>query len=244
MRAFVKLLLMLVFGVAFSGGCAVAPSPQVSAGVDHPRYYIDVFPSRPPVVSRDGFDAGLAFFVSSERPLHRAYLVQELHQTMIYEFVNGAESRDSFSLVECFQLREAGENMFGALYELEHGQFDRHFTTGLRDLGADVKAVRVERTVFAYVADVVGADFTRKGFAQLERNEEGSVITDSPSHFNAGYREKHQTRGYVRHTNREGGVTYRIEYRVARMGLGAAEFEITRANGQGRVFQPSLVLRE
>ena len=244
MRVALNLLLLLVAGLAFSSGCAVAPSPQAAVETDHPRYFIDVFPSRPPVVSRDGFDAGLSFFITAERPLNQQYLVQELHQTLIYEYVNGSERRDSFSLVECFKLREAGESMFGRRYELEHGQFDRHFTTGLRDLGADVKAVRVERTVFAYVADVVGADFTRKGFAQLERNEEGSVITNSPLHFNADYRNKHETRGYARHTNREGGVTYKIEYRVARMGLGKADFEITRANGKGRVFQPSLVLRE
>lgn len=244
MRVVLKLMLLLAIGVAFSSGCAVAPIPQAASAIDHPRYLIDVFPARPPVVSRDGFDAGLSFFVTSERPLQQQYLVQELHQTMIYEYANGTESRDGFSLVECFMLREAGENMFGTRYELEHGQFDRHFTTGLKELAPDIKAVRVERVVFAYVADVVGADFTRKGFAQLERNEEGSVVTDSPTHFNADYRKKHETRGYARHTNREGGVTYKIEYRVARMGLGKADFEITRANGKGRVFQPSLVLRQ
>ena len=242
MRVVLNLMLLLVVG--FSSGCAVAPNSQAAAGIDHPRYFIDVFPSRPPVVSRDGFDAGLSFFVTAERPLHQQFLVQELHQTMTYDYANGTESRDGFSLVECFKLREAGESMFGMRYELEHGQFDRHFTTGLDDLGPDVKAVRVERVVFAYAADVVGADFTRRGFAQLERNEEGSVVTDSPIHFNADYRRKHETRGHACHTNREGGVTYKIEYRVARMGLGKADFEITRANGRGRVFQPSLVLRQ
>jgi hypothetical protein len=244
MRVVSKLMLLLMVGVAFSSGCAVAPALQTAARVDQPRYAIDVFPTRPPLVSRDGFDAGLSFSVTADGPLRHQYLVQELHQVLVYEFVGGGESRDSFSLVECFRLREAGETMFGTRYELEHGQYDRHFHKGLLALGAEVKAVRVERTVRAYLADVRGADFTRRGFAQLECNEDGSVVTNSPAHFNAGYRAQYETRGRPMLSNLAGGVIYRIEYRLERMGLGNAEFEITRFGGNGRVFQPSFVLRQ
>lgn len=224
-------------------GCATSPfvSPTPIC-VDDPKYFIDVMPTRPPILSNDGFDAGLSFTVIAERSLSQEYLVQELTQTMTFEYVYGGESSEAFTLVECFRLRYTGESRLGARYELERGQYDRHFYTGLSELGSDVTAVRIERTISAYVAHVEGADFTARGFAQLDRNERGDVVSNSPSRFNENYRKNHQTRGAPCRTNREGGVTYKLCYRVERMGLGKTEFELTRAKGSGRVFQPSTVV--
>ncbi len=243
MRNFVLWLSMVaVFGL---GGCATSPfvSPT-PISVDDPKYFIDVLPTRPPVLSNDGFDAGLSFTVIAERSMSQEYLVQELTQTLTFEYVYGGESSESFTLVECFRLRWTGETHLGARYELERGQYDRHFYTGLSELGEDVVAVRIERTISAYVAHVEGADFTARGFAQLDRNENGDVVSNSPKRFNENYQKKHETRGQPSRTNREGGVTYKLSYRLERMGLGKAEFELTRAKGSGRVFQPSVVLRQ
>lgn len=237
------LILPAIMGTAFSGGCAVATPASPSAETAQPRYVIDVFPVHPPVVTTDGFDTGLKFSIAAEAVLSQTHLVQELHQVMTYEFTDGSETRDAFSLVECFRLREVGKSPLGVRYELEQGQVDRHFQRGLRELGANIKAVRIERTVTAYLAAVRGADFTRRGFAQLEANEDGSVQTNSPDQFNEAYRNKHATRGRPVASNHAGAVTYRIDYRLARTGMGHADFALSRERGYGRVFQPSVVLR-
>jgi hypothetical protein len=236
--------LLLLLAVAALGGCATSPfvSPT-PISVDDPKYFIDVMPTRPPIITRDGFDAGLTFVVVAERNMSQEYLVQELTQTVVFEYKNGSESRESFSLVECFHLRYTGETQLGPRYELERGQYDRHFYTGLTDLSEEIVAVRLERTISAYVAHVESADFTPRGFAQLDRNESGDVVSNSPSRFNENYRKKHETRGQPSRSNRMGGVTYQLNYRLARIGIGKADFEITRAKGSGRVFQPSFVLR-
>ncbi|CAG0955820.1 hypothetical protein GPROT1_00436 [Gammaproteobacteria bacterium] len=241
MRNFV---LLLSFAAVFLlGGCATSPfESPTPISVDDPKYFIDVLPTRPPVVSRDGFDAGLTFTVIAERPMFQEYLVQELTQTLIFEYRHGGEHTESFTLVECFHLRYTGETQLGARYELQRGQYDRHFYTGLSELSEDVVAVRLERTISAYVAHVEGADFTARGFAQLDSNESGDVVSNSPSRFNENYQKKHETRGQPKRSNRAGGVTYKLDYRLERMGLGKAEFELTRAKGSGRVFQPSLVM--
>lgn len=237
-------MVMAVPAIGLVGGCAAPTPAAVGAEAAGPRYVIDVVPVHPPVVSNDGFDAGLKFYVVSEATLGRQFLVQELHQVMTYEYIDGSESRDAFSLVECFRLRQAGTSALGLRYELEQGQIDRHFQRGLKELSANIKAVRIERTVTAYLADVRGADFTRRGFAQLESNEDGSVQTNSPVDFNESYRSNHATRGRPVDSNRAGAVVYRISYRLERMALGKADFALTRERGYGRVFQPSLVLRQ
>ncbi len=235
-----------VAGALVVSGCALTPveTAREAPSRKQPLYMIDVIPTRPPVVSHDGFEAGLTFSVLAQDRLGQRYLVQELTQTVTYEYADGAEVATSFSLVECFRLRYAGPSPLGVRYELDGGQWDRHFHTGLAALPVEVLAVRIERKLFVYVANVYGADFTRRGFAQLERNESGDVVTNSPPRFNAAYRSAHETRGTPRDTYRQGGTAYRIAFRLERSGMGEADFVIDRDRGPGRVLKPTLVIKK
>lgn len=241
---FSLLLLLVLTQGFFVAGCALAPAASVESAHSRvqPLYFIDVMPQRPPVYSLDGFDAGLLFVVHSQEPLPQRHLVQELTQTVTFEYADGRRTSNTFSLVEAFSLRYAGHSALGRRYELERGQFDRHFRTGLSELGPEVLAVQIERRMYLYPANVIGAAFTARGFAQLAHNEGGDVVTTAPDTFNSHYRRNHETRGKPRDSDREGGVGYRISYRLERAGQGRAAFVLTGDGGRGRVFEPQLMI--
>ncbi|MCC6574081.1 MAG: hypothetical protein IT462_09830 [Planctomycetes bacterium] len=205
-------------------------------------YQIEVVGAAPAEVTRDGFDAQFTFRVFALDELSQTCLVQELTQRAVYEFADGHEEVREFALVEAFKLRLADDGSVPRRYELAPGQRDRHFLTGLSDLRPEVTGVRIDRKVFAYVANVNNADFTKRGFAQLPRNERGDVVTTVGRGFNASYQRSHQTRGEVISTNRLGGLVYRMTYHLLRFGDGPAQFTVDRGGGFGRVVKPEILV--
>ncbi len=230
--------------LAVTNGCSsVAPVTSFEPTSLDPSYQVEVVGAGPAEATPDGFDAQFFFRVYSLDELNQDCLVQELTQRTSYELVDGSTEVREFTLVEAFKLRRVSDDgVIPRRYELAPGQRDRHYLTGLNDLKADVVAVKIERRVFAYVANVSGADFTGRGFAQLPRNERGDVVTTVSRGFNATYQRQHQTRGQVNSTNRLGGIVYRINYRLARQGSNPTEFTIDRGGGFGRVVAPEILV--
>ena len=196
----------------------------------------------PARVSRDGFDARFQFEVVSPLDLQRNSLVQELRQTVTLIYKDGKRKKRKLSLVEAFRLRFAGLDGSGRYhYSIFAGQSDRHSMRGLDDLPDDVTAVEINRAVFAYVANVMDADFTPSGFAHLPENEDGNVVSDIPERFNENYQNSHATRGWVRNSGDSLGLTYTINYRLVRDGADNPHFVVDRGGGYGEVEAPAVV---
>jgi hypothetical protein len=207
-------------------------------------YEVLVRAAGPAEVSKDGFDARFEFEVVSEYELPRNSLVQELKQTITFEYDDGSTRQRELSLVEAFRLRFS--HIDGARryhYRIYEGQSDRHSMRGMDELPDDIVAVRLERDVFAYVADVDGADFTPAGFAHLPCNEDGNVVSDIPDRFNEGYQRNHVMQGWVRNSGDSLGLVYRIQFRLVRNGDVGPEFIVDRASGHGEVEMPSVLWR-
>lgn len=205
-------------------------------------YEITVVPIGPAQVSRDGFDARFEFEVVSPLDLYRNSLVQELRQTVTLVYKDGRRKQRDLSLVEAFRLRPMGVDDSGRHhYSIFAGQSDRHSMRGLDELSSDVKSVEIYREVFAYVANVMDADFTPAGFAHLPTNEDGSLVSDIPKRFNEKYQNNHSTQGWVRNSGDARGLTYRIKYRLTRTGGNSPHFEVDHGGGFGAVGTPAVV---
>jgi hypothetical protein len=233
--------LVPVILLALAAGCS---APQVERQHrESPPYTISVLSRGPATVTSDGFSARLAFEVVSQLDLQRNSLVQELTQEVVLEYRNGSTSRRSFNLVEAFRLRPGFKDAMGMNhYRLEPGQNDHHSLKGLDKLGRDVVGVTVNRRVFAYVANVYGADFTDFGFAHLPQNQDGSVVTEAPPTFNETYQTEHATRGRIVDAADSLGLVYRISYHLSREG-GSPKFVLDRDTGAGDVQRPAVIVR-
>ncbi|MCC7509427.1 MAG: hypothetical protein IT464_08635 [Planctomycetes bacterium] len=227
-----------------AAGCSSTPAKVERQQRESPPYTIIVRQERSARVSSDGFSASFGFEVISPLDLARNSLVQELTQEVVLERKDGSTSTRSLRLVEAFKLERLfidaqGQNHYRLLF----GQGDHHSIKGLSELPADVIGVTVHRRVFAYVANVYGADFTSNGFAHLPRNQDGSVITKAPRKFNEMYQEFHETRGWLEDSADSLGLVYRIEYHLVRTGSGSPQFVMDRAGGLGYVEEPTVIVR-
>jgi hypothetical protein len=235
-------LLRIALLALLAGACA-SPQTVVEREVrPSPPYEVIVRSLGPAQVSDDGFDARFEFEVISPFDLQRNSLVQELRQTITFEYDNGSTRRRELSLVEAFRLRPAyvdGARRYH--YRIWAGQSDRHSMRGMNDLPEEVVAVRIQREVFAYVADVSGADFTAAGFAHLPRNQDGSVVSRIPERFNEHYQQNHVMRGMVLNSGDSMGLTYRIDYRLIRTGGQNPHFVVDHSSGLGRVEAPPVL---
>ena len=236
-------LLALALAALLVGACSTTqPVAERKHRASQP-YEVAVRPMGPAVVSSDGFDARFVFEVRSRNDLQRNSLVQELHQIMTFEYRDGSTRERELTLVEAFRLRETGIDSDGyRRYRIYAGQSDRHSMRGLDDLPSEVIAVDIERVVFAYVANVVGADFTAAGFAQLPRNEDGNVVSKIPKKFNERYQRRHATRGWIHNSGDSLGVTYEINYRLVRQGNKNPQFVVQHGGGHGSVGRPTVLL--
>jgi hypothetical protein len=230
--------------VLLAAGCSMQQTAIERKQRESLPYEVTVSAAGPAEVSKDGFDARFEFEVISQFDLQRDSLVQELNQTMTFEYEDGTTRERKLSLVEAFRLRfshvDANRRHH---YRIYAGQSDRHSMRGMNDLPDDVVAVRLEREVFAYVADVDGADFTPAGFAHLPQNEDGNVVSDIPDHFNEGYQRRHKMEGMVRNSGDSLGLVYRIQFRLVRTGDDSPQFVVDRSSGSGSVEMPSVVWR-
>lgn len=236
------LLLAAVIALAVAG-CS---SQQVVERQVRPTqpYTIHVKPLGPARVSADGFETRLEFEVASPLNLQRNSLVQELHQKFTLKYANGRTKVRTLTLVEAFRLQFSHRDPAGRYhYRIATGQSDRHAMRGINDLPPDVVAVRIDRTVFAYVADVAGADFTPAGFAHLPRNEDGNVVSNIPSRFNEQYQQNHEMRGYVHNSGDSMGLTYNMSYRLVRNDRRTPQFSVYHGGGWGVVEAPRIVHR-
>jgi len=227
-----------------AAGCASAPQPEVQREFrPSPPYSITVRPLGPAVVTSDGFSAEIEFEVVSPYDLGRNSLVQELRQEVLLHYRSGRTERRALSLVEAFQLRHAFTDGLGRNhYRLLAGQRDSHSMYGLDGVAPDVVKVTVRREVFAYVANVIGADFTNRGFAHLPANEDGSVVTRAPRTFNEHYQSRHQTTGHVVDSADSLGVVYVFEYELV-PGEGRTRFVVNKGGGLGQVIAPTVIHR-
>jgi hypothetical protein len=226
-------------------GCAASPEPVIEREVrDSLPYSITVRPTAPAVVTADGFRAELEFEVVSPYDLRRNSLVQELRQEVLIEYRNGRVERRAMTLVEAFLLRLAYVDAAGlSHYRLLAGQRDNHSLYGLGEgLAPQVVRVSVRRDVFAYVANVYDADFTRSGFAHLPHNQDGSVVTNAPPTFNRHYQQRYQTMGRVTDSGDSLGIVYRFEYEL-RPNEGETSFIVSKHSGQGQVIAPDVIWR-
>ncbi|MCA8915790.1 MAG: hypothetical protein KDB90_10300 [Planctomycetes bacterium] len=223
------------------GACSAPQTVERQERIS-PPYQVMVRALGPASVSDDGFDARFEFEVVSPLDLHRNSLVQELKQTITFEYEDGSTRERQLTLVEAFRLRlEYVDAARQYHYRIYAGQSDRHSMRGMNDLPDDVTAVRISRRVFAYVANVVGADFTDAGFAHLPRNEDGTVVSEIPEKFNSNYQSKHVTRGSVANSGDSLGLTYRINYRLVRNSGDGPQFVVDRGGGYGVVEAPAVV---
>jgi hypothetical protein len=239
--AFRAIPLALVVLLGLLAGCAFSPVVERQFR-ESPAYTVLVKPQGAASVNTDGFKTRLEFEVVSELDLARNSLVQELTQEIVLEYRDGSTSKRAFTLVEAFRLRLAFTDAQGNHYRLQPGQNDMHSIKGLDKLPKDVVGVTVNRHVFAYVANVYGADFTDHGFAHLPMNQDGSVVTQAPEKFNESYQSKHETRGRVEDAADSRGLIYRISYHLARGG-GSPRFVVDAAEGFGTVVAPTVVSR-
>jgi hypothetical protein len=238
--AFPGLLPVLLSIVA---GCSTPQVIERQARQSQP-YQVLVHAAGPAEVSSDGFDARFEFEVVSETNLQQNSLVQELKQTITFEYDDGSTRIRELSLVEAFRLRPSHRD--GAQryhYRIYEGQSDRHSMRGMSDLPEEVVAVRIEREVFAYVADVQGADFTPAGFAHLPHNEDGNVVSNIPDKFNESYQSRHETRGSVRNSGDARGIIYNINFRLIRSVNESPQFVVDHSGGEGQVEAPSVLWR-
>ena len=229
--------------IALLVGACSAPQKVERVERASPPYQVTVRALGPARVSNDGFDARFEFEVMSPLDLQRNALVQELRQRIIFEYEDGSTRTRELSLVEAFRLRLAyvdGNDAYH--YRIYAGQSDRHSMSGMSDLPEDVVAVRIERNVFAYVANVAGTDFTKAGFAHLPRNEDGTVVSEIPERFNANYQLKHSMQGRVLNSGDSLGLKYRIRYRLVRESDDNPHFVVDRGGGYGVVEAPNVVL--
>lgn len=227
-----------------AAGCSSSPAKIERQQRESPPYSIIVRQERSARVSSDGFSATFGFEVISPLDLARNSLVQELTQEVVLERKDGSTSTRSFGLVEAFKLERVfidaqGQNHYRLLF----GQGDHHSIKGLSELPPDVVGVTVKRRVFAYVANVYGADFTSNGFAHLPRNQDGSVVTEAPRKFNELYQDFHETRGWLEDAADSLGLVYRIEYHLVRTGSGSPQFVMDQAGGLGYVEEPTVIVR-
>jgi hypothetical protein len=240
--AFPRLLPVLVLVIA---ACSTPQTTVERKQRDSLLYEVMVRAVGPAEVSKDGFDARFEFEVVSEFDLQRNSLVQELKQTITFEYDDGSTRERELSLVEAFKLRPPsyrdGDRRYH--YRIYAGQSDRHSMKGMNDLPDDVVAVRLEREVFAYVADVENADFTPAGFAHLPQNEDGSVVSDIPDRFNENYQRNHTMQGWVRNSGDSLGLVYRITFRLIRTVDESPQFVVDRSRGLGKVEMPSVLWR-
>lgn len=237
-KKFLPILLL-----AALAGCSSAPVIERQARPT-PPYSISVRPSGYAVASSDGFSARIEIEVVSFLNLERNALVQELTQEVVLERADGSTSRRTFTLVEAFKLERTFVDFSGRNhYRLQLGQQDHHSTSGLNDLPDDVVGVSIDRRVFAYVANVFGADFTDTGFAHLPRNQDGNVISQPPPNFNQRYQLNHETRGWVQDAADSLGMTYRMRYHLVRTGSGSPQFVLDHDGGMGYVEAPTVIVR-
>lgn len=238
--AFPRLLPVLLLVLA---GCS-APQVIERQTRESPPYEVIVHASGPAEVSKDGFDARFEFEVVSLHDLQRNSLVQELKQTITFEYDDGSIRKRELSLVEAFRLRyshqDGGQRYH---YRIYAGQSDRHSMRGMNDLPEEIVAVRIEREVFAYVADVHGADFTAAGFAHLPHNEDGNVVSKIPEKFNEAYQSRHETKGSIKNSGDSRGIVYHINFRLIRTGGQSPQFVVDHGSGAGRVEMPTVVWR-
>lgn len=235
------LLIALVIGLAVAACSSSQPQVERQQRSVTP-YEVSVVPLGPARVSRDGFEARFEFEVTSPLDLHRNSLVQELRQTVTLIYKNGERRKRDLTLVEAFRLRPIGRDAIGHYhYRIYAGQSDRHSMRGLDELSADVTAVEIDREVFAYVANVMEADFTPAGFAHLPENEDGSLVSDIPERFNEKYQSTHEMKGWVRNSGDSRGLTYRIKYRLVRDSANNPRFDVDRGSGFGEVQAPAVV---
>lgn len=229
--------------LALLAGACSSPQPLTEREErSSPPYEVIVRSLGPARVSDDGFDARFEFEVISPIDLQRNSLVQELRQTITFEYDDGSTRKRELTLVEAFRLRFA--YMDGARrhhYRIWAGQSDRHSMSGMDSLPEEVVAVHIRREVFAYVADVSGADFTDAGFAHLPRNQDGSLVSRIPERFNEHYQRNHATTGRVLNSGDSLGLTYRIDYRLLRSGGANPHFMVDRGGGFGRVEAPPVL---
>lgn len=236
---FFLLLLVSAILVAACASAPTAPQPRES-----PIYAVEVRPLGPAMVSGDGFEVRVEFEVTSPWPLERNALVQELRQEIVLENLDGAKSVRRLSLVEAFRLRLDYVDAAGLRhYRLVEGQRDAHSLYGLEKLARNVASIEVRRSVFAYVANVADADFTPLGFAQLPRNEDGTLETDTGRCFNAEYQCAYETRGQVKQSADRAGLVYEIAYTLAPEGGERPRFVLQKRSGVGQV-EPAIVRAE
>lgn len=232
----------VLMALALSGCALFAPAQDDRQLVPSEPYSITVRPIGPATVSSDGFEARFDFTVTSPFDLRRNALVQELTQTMTLSHDDGRVTRRTLSLVEAFQLQLHLVEPGGLRhYTLLPYQRDRHSANGLRDIARDIHTIRIDRRVFAYVANVTGADFSPGGFAHLPRNEDGTVVSRVSKGFNASHQADHQTRGRVQHSATASGLTYVMGYTLRRSQPGRPEFVVDRGGGSGTVLAPAVL---
>ncbi len=235
------ILILLLFGLL--PGCALfsvgADAPQVRLVQTSEPYQVHVRPIGPARVSEDGFEARFDFHVFSPFDLQRNALVQELRQTMTLTHADGKVETRRLSLVEAFKLQLLAVDDNGMRhYALLPGQRDRHAAAGLKGLPASVERIEIRREVFAYVANVAGADFSPAGFAHLPTSEDGAVKSSVGRDFNQRYQQAHQTRGRVVQSATAWGMTYRMSYLLRRGGPGLPQFIVDHGRGVGAVQAP------
>lgn len=242
MRSFAPVLLALLA----LPGCALfqrepsdPPARQVQPSAP---YSITVRPLGPATVTDDGFEARFDFHITSPFDLRRTSMVQELQQTMTITYLDGRVRTRELSLVEAFQMRLLSIQADGTHhYGLMRGQRDRHAMAGLAGFGSDVEKIRIQRRVYAYVANVAGADFSAYGFAHLPLNEDGTVVSRVGKGFNAHHQENHETRGQVWQSATAYGVVYRMEYDLRRGSAGMPTFFVDYGGGMGVVVAPEVI---
>lgn len=236
----ILLALLALPGCAlFSSGRDNRPARQVQPSAP---YTITVLARGPATVSDDGFEARFDFEIASPYDLRRNSMVQELRQTITLTHADGGQSRRSLSLVEAFQMRLVSIDAQGLHhYRLMPGQRDRHAMAGMSGYGRDVTRIHIDREVFAYVANVAGADFSASGFAHLPLNEDGTVVSRVGKGFNARYQSNHETRGIVWQSANAYGVIYRMGYTLRRGSPGMPEFFVDYGGGAGTVIAPEVL---
>ncbi|MBX3473895.1 MAG: hypothetical protein KF754_05890 [Planctomycetes bacterium] len=205
-------------------------------------YHITVRAWGPATVTPDGFEARFDFHIVSPLDLRRNCMVQELQQEITLTRTDGQVRRRSLSLVEAFRLRLLNVDAQGMYhYGLAPGQRDRHSWAGLTEYGPEIAQVRLERRVFAYVANVADADFSDNGFAHLPRNEDGTLASTVGPNFNKAYQQRHETRGRVFYSANGLGVVYRMNYQLRRAAGENVRFFVDYGGGAGTVLAPEVV---
>lgn len=214
-RASIAAILLIALGGALISACSNAgyfPDPPVPPE-QLPAYTLELELRGDPSWDEDGYDITFGFALTADAEFSYNSIIQEIVQETVYRRHDGKEVREHLTLVEAFQLTRVGiDRQDRVRYRLKPFQRDRHFERGYLSLGPLIASADVWRVVRYYPGYVEGADWTPLGFAHLEQNRDGSLISRIPDNFNERHQRRYVVSGKIVEDDRDNAKWYHLRY--------------------------------